>query len=641
MRQPTSETEQAYTAACAAAEQSLAALPFDYARIGEERYARTWNLLQGYAGYRQERDAFLQLLPSADIYIEQMYHVMALQDYLAEYALRLTQATLEQENALYSSTATYLRHLPWLYLGLFLTAAVLMLLLIRVLSRAVVRPLLRLAQASRSIAEGDFSSPDLPVKSSDEVGRLTDTFNRMKHAMAQQLTTQQALHREEVRNLALEKDLEHTRLEVLKSQVNPHFLFNTLNMISCMARLEAARKIRETDKNCAILFLTGFDKFDYARQAISVRALDYLLKPYNEQELVFAVEDAIRQVSVQLPARQAQPPAPAQPVRREEDEDMRIAIIRAEISRFIDAHYGEDISMQDAAAALRYSDAYFCKLFKQCFKVNFSVYLNEYRVNKARQLILDPRLSLKDIGAAVGYSDANYFTRVFKRLTGQIPSEYRVAAAEKAVQGYADNQPAGYPTTQGAQYFADLVQQKTGGKVVIQVKANGEYGPEQQGKTIRVQDSQIVIGMIRLLGAVPETTAYSDVYSALETGQVDAAENNWPACYSMEHYKVARHYMTDEHSRVPEVQLVSGRTWDALPEEYRQTLQARARASAQHERQLWAQEETAARKAAIAGGCFELPLPEEEMQNFRQLVQPLYRKYCADYLPLVEEIQAE
>ena len=241
---------------------------------------------------------------------------------------------------------------------------------------------------------------------------------------------------------------------------------------------------------------------------------------------------------------------------------------------------------------------------------------------------------------------------------------------------YADNQPAGYPTTQGAQYFADLVQQQTRGKVVIQVKANGEYGSEQQvweqlaiggvdfarvslsaatddlprlnvlllpylyrnadhmwrvldgsigaeflqdftahgrvglswydagarsfyarqpvrslndlqGKTIRVQDSQIVIDMIRLLGAVPETTAYSDVYSALETGQIDAAENNWPAYYSMEHYKVARYYMADEHSRVPEVQLASGRTWDALPEEYRKTLQACARASAQYERQLW------------------------------------------------------
>ena len=47
------------------------------------------------------------------------------------------------------------------------------------------------------------------------------------------------------------------------------------------------------------------------------------------------------------------------------------------------------------------------------------------------------------------------------------------------------------------------------------------------------------------------------------------------------------------------------------------------------------------RPQSLAGGCIELPLPKEEMQNFRQLVQPLYRKYCADYLPLVEEIQAE
>jgi len=199
--------------------------------------------------------------------------------------------------------------------------------------------------------------------------------------------------------------------------------------------LDVARKIRETDKHCAILFLTGFDKFSYARQAISVRAMDYLLKPYNEQELVFAVEEAIRQVSAQVPPRPAPAPSPAaEPVRREEDEDVRTTLIRAEISSFIEAHYREDISMQDAAATLRYSDAYFCKLFKQCFKVNFSAYLNEFRVNKARQLILDPRLSLKDVGAAVGYSDANYFTRVFKRLTGQTPSEYRMAAAEKAVQ---------------------------------------------------------------------------------------------------------------------------------------------------------------------------------------------------------------
>ena len=197
--------------------------------------------------------------------------------------------------------------------------------------------------------------------------------------------------------------------------------------------LEVARRIRETDKNCGILFLTGYDKFAYAKQAISVRALDYLLKPYNEQELVFAVEEAIRQVSTQV-SRPVPPvpPVPAQP--EEESGDIRTAIIRSEISAFIEEHYREDISMQDAAAALRYSDAYFCKLFKQCFKVNFSAYLNEYRVRKAQQLIRDPRLSLREISTACGYSDANYFTRVFKRLTGQTPSEYRLALAEQAIR---------------------------------------------------------------------------------------------------------------------------------------------------------------------------------------------------------------
>ena len=240
VREPSQESSQTFADACAAAEESLAALPFDYAKIGEDRYARTWSLRQGYAGYQKARDAFLQLAPSAEDYVERMYAVMNQQDYLAEYALRLTQATLEQENTTYSSQATRLQRLPWLYFGLLAAAVALMLLLIRVLNRAVVQPLLRLAQASRSIAGGDYTGADLPVHSGDEVGQLTGTFNRMKHAMAEHLSTLNALHREEVRNLALEKDLEHTRLEVLKSQVNPHFLFNTLNMISCMARLEDA-----------------------------------------------------------------------------------------------------------------------------------------------------------------------------------------------------------------------------------------------------------------------------------------------------------------------------------------------------------------------------------------------------------------
>ena len=58
--------------------------------------------------------------------------------------------------------------------------------------------------------------------------------------------------------------------------------------------IEAARTIREKDAGCSIIFLTAFDRFSYARKAITVRALDYLLKPCDEKELMLVMEEAIR-----------------------------------------------------------------------------------------------------------------------------------------------------------------------------------------------------------------------------------------------------------------------------------------------------------------------------------------------------------
>lgn len=75
----------------------------------------------------------------------------------------------------------------------------------------------------------------------------------------------------------------------------------------------------------------------------------------------------------------------------------------------------------------------------------------------------------------------------------------------------------------------------------------------------------MVIDMVKLLGGDPVTLAYSDVYAAFETVKIVAAENNWPAYLAMEHYKVARYYLVDEHSRVPEIQLAAARPWAKLP----------------------------------------------------------------------------
>lgn len=216
---------------------------------------------------------------------------------------------------------------------------------------------------------------------------------------------------------------------------------------------------------------------------------------------------------------------------------------------------------------------------------------------------------------------------------------------------YAENQAEDYPTTQGAYRFAELVKQRTGGKVEILINAEGILGDERtvieqlqfggvdfarvslsplsefvpelnvlqlpylytgaehmwkvlegeigdsflgsfegsslvalswydagarnfynsvrpiekledmKGLTIRVQESELMSDSIRVLGAVPKQMAYGEVYSGLQTGEIDGAENNWPSYESTRHYEVARYYTIDEHTRVPELQLAAQSTW--------------------------------------------------------------------------------
>lgn len=195
--------------------------------------------------------------------------------------------------------------------------------------------------------------------------------------------------------------------------------------------LEAAVKIREKDLGCSIIFLTAFDEFSYAKKAITVRALDYLLKPCDEEELMLVMEEAIRLADERERAagggiRQPEPTAEAAwEEEGPEEAGGRAGKVAEVVYRYIRENYQHDISMQDLAREMNYSEAYFCKLFKQCFNKNFTAYLTEYRVKEAKRMLEQPAMNVKDVGRAVGYMDSNYFTRVFKRITGQTPTEYR------------------------------------------------------------------------------------------------------------------------------------------------------------------------------------------------------------------------
>ena len=114
-----------------------------------------------------------------------------------------------------------------------------------------------------------------------------------------------------------------------------------------------------------------------------------------------------------------------------ENSSMRQLKVKKKISDYIEEHYMYELSMQDVARIMNYSEAYFCKLFKQCFDQNFTSYLTEYRMEQAKRLLQEPTVNIKEVGKAVGYTDANYFAKVFKRATGHSPTEYRMGNLKK------------------------------------------------------------------------------------------------------------------------------------------------------------------------------------------------------------------
>ena len=145
--------------------------------------------------------------------------------------------------------------------------------------------------------------------------------------------------------------------------------------------------------------------------------------------------------------------------------------------------------------------------------------------------------------------------------------------------------------------------------------------------------------MVELLGASALPVAYENVYSAIQQGEADGAENNWSSYDAMHHDKVAPYYLLDEHMRVPEMQMVSGATWNTLPKEDREIIRECAAQSAEYERMLWTAREEEARQRVLSQGCSEITLSEEEKKKFRDAMEPLYVKYCGKYMDTVEQIR--
>lgn len=185
--------------------------------------------------------------------------------------------------------------------------------------------------------------------------------------------------------------------------------------------------------------------------------------------------------------------------------------------------------------------------------------------------------------------------------------------------------------------FIGLAYMDSGARSFYTVKKPINSPADLKGMKIRTQKSPVMMDMVEAMGGKPVPMAFEEVYSALQTGVIDGAENNPPSYYETSHYEVAKFYSLDGHAMVPEITLMSTKTWNALPDTDKQIIKMAAIAAQELQRKLWLKDEVTSMNKVIEAGC-KISTPEKG--PFMEAVKPVYEKYASEYLELIENIQS-
>ncbi len=160
-----------------------------------------------------------------------------------------------------------------------------------------------------------------------------------------------------------------------------------------------------------------------------------------------------------------------------------------------------------------------------------------------------------------------------------------------------------------------------------------------KGLKIRVMNSKTAMDMVSALGAAPTPISWGELYSSLEQGVVDGAENNPPSYYTNRHHEVCKFFSMDGHTRIPDMLLISTEIWKKLPEQTREWLQQAADDSSIFQRELWKRETEEALKNAQKEG---VTVTYPDQKPFVDKVQPMLKSYkgkpIGDLLDQIKEM---
>ena len=161
-----------------------------------------------------------------------------------------------------------------------------------------------------------------------------------------------------------------------------------------------------------------------------------------------------------------------------------------------------------------------------------------------------------------------------------------------------------------------------------------------KGMKFRVMGNPMFVDMMNALGGNGVPMGYDQVFSALQTGVVDGAENNPPSFVFDNHYQVAKYYTIDEHLIVPEMAVFSKKSWDALSKGDRDLLAKFSREAQFDERKLWEKYEKDAMDKAKAAGIQIVTVSDKDKKAFQDAVKPVWDKYGPKYAGMIKRIQA-
>jgi hypothetical protein len=178
-----------------------------------------------------------------------------------------------------------------------------------------------------------------------------------------------------------------------------------------------------------------------------------------------------------------------------------------------------------------------------------------------------------------------------------------------------------------AQGFVGLAFYDSGARSIYTVKKPIKTLADAKGLKVRVQQSDLWVSLLEAMGANATPMPYGEVYTALKTGLVDAAENNYPSYESSRHFEVAKYYNKTEHSMAPEILLFSKKVWDTLPAEEQKQIRAAAKESVTYMRKLWDDREVKSLAIVKAGGA---EIVDVDKASFQNAMKPVYDKFLKD-----------